>query len=101
MIDPMAIAKALGAPAGAAAVPLVAMYALFTPADEYSRHVAESERGYILDIVEKARGEPNGGFKDSLCRTLDEAIARLCASAPDDALCMDRKALRERAGCPQ
>ena len=99
MIDLTAVAKAVGAPLGAAAVPIVAMYQWATPITEHNRLVAESNRSYILDVVEKARNEPAGAFKDSLCKTLDEAIAELCASAKDDALCLDRAMLRERAGC--
>jgi hypothetical protein len=99
MIDLSAVAKVFGPSAGAAALPIVAMYALFTPSDEYDRHVAESNRTYILDVVDKARAEPPGAFKDSLCRTLEEAIAELCASAPDDSLCVDRAMYLERAGC--
>lgn len=99
MIDPVAALKALGAHGSTAAVPILAGYLLFVPSDEYDRHVAESERTYILDVVDKARREPDGAFKDSLCRTLDEALSRLCAVSRDDALCVDRAMLRERAGC--
>lgn len=99
MIDVGTALKALGAHGGTAAAPLLVGYMLFTPSDDFDRHVAESERTYILDVVEKARGEPPGAFKDSLCRTLDEALGRLCAASRDDALCLDRAMLRERAGC--
>ena len=101
MMDLATLGKLIGDRGATALAPLALGYMLFVPGDEYNRHVAESERGYILEVVEKAREVPDGDYKSSLCRTLEDAIGRLCASAPDDALCMDRKALRERAGCPQ
>lgn len=99
MIDFAAVAKAVGVGGSSTATAVLASYLLFVPEKEYDRHVAESERTFILDVVEKARSEPAGPYKDSLCRTLDEAIGRLCAAARDDALCVDRAMLRERAGC--
>jgi hypothetical protein len=99
MIDISAVAKALGPSAGAAALPLVAMYALFTPLDEHNQLVAKSDRGYILELVDRARSEQPGPFKDSMCKSLFEAIAELCAAAKDDAICTDRAMWIERAGC--
>ena len=99
MIDVMSLLKSAGGPVGAAAVPLVAMYALFTPIDEHNQLVAKSDRSYILDLVEKARAEPDGAFKDSMCKSLHEAVAELCAVAEKDAICVDRQMWYERAGC--
>ena len=99
MIDLSSVAKALGPSAGAAALPLVAMYTLFTPLDEHNQLVAKSDRGYILELVERAKNEPQGAFKDSMCKSLHEALAELCAAAKDDAICVDRAMWIERAGC--
>ena len=77
----------------------MAMYALFTPIDQHLAVTAQINRGYILDVVEKLRTMEDGEFKDSLCRSLHESIAELCASAPEDAICVDRAMWIERAGC--
>jgi hypothetical protein len=99
MLDLASLAKVVGAPLGAAAVPIIAMYQWATPITEHNRLVAESQRGYILDVVEKARTVDPGEFKDSLCRTLEQSLAELCAVAETDALCVDRAMYLERAGC--
>ena len=99
MIDVSALAKLAGTGATSVMATVGASYLLFTPQDDFNQHVAKSERGYILEVVEQARREPPGAFKDSLCKTLSEAIAELCASAKDDAICVDRAMWIERAGC--
>lgn len=89
-----------GGGATGAAVPLLVMYTQFTPSSDYMQHVAESQRGYILDVVAQAAAEPPGPFKQSLCRTLEEAIASLCADTGGaDSICLDRGVYYERAGC--
>lgn len=99
-IDPVSALKALGAHGTTAAVPLVAMYALFVPSDQFHRHVAEATRPFIFDTVERAgKAEQGSDYHRSLCRTLEAAIAELCADAPDDAICLDREIHLERAGC--
>ena len=99
-IDPIPVLKALGSHGATAAVPLVAMYALFTPQDSFNRHVAEATRPFVFDTVERAQAaEPGSEYHRSLCRTLEQAIAELCADAPDDAICMDREIHLQRAGC--
>lgn len=98
MIDPATV-KLVGASGGSTAVAILAGVMLFTPADEFHRHVAESNRGFILDQVERARTLEPGDYKDSICRTIESAIADLCASAPTDAICTDREMHLERAGC--
>jgi hypothetical protein len=99
-IDPIALVKGLGSHGATAAVPLVAMYALFTPSDQFNRHVAEASRPFIFDTVERAQeAEPGSDYHRSLCRTLEQSIASLCADAPDDAICLDREIHLERAGC--
>ena len=91
---------------GGAAIPIVVMFAMFTPADQmddheadFNRHVADSARGYILDTVERAANTEPGDYKASLCRTLEEAMAELCSAAPQDSICVDRAMYFERAGC--
>lgn len=98
-VDLSALAKLLGPAAGSAAVPVVVMFALFVPEDEYLRHVADSKSGVILELVDRARAEPDPMYRDSLCRALQEQIGELCASAPDHSLCQDRRLHLERAGC--
>lgn len=98
MID-MAALKALGAHGATGAIPVVLMFSLFTPQDSFHRHVAEAARPFILETVERAADEPPGDYKDSLCKTLEQAIAELCADAPDDAICQDREVHLKRAGC--
>lgn len=98
MIDPVTL-KALASGGTGAAIPIVMMYALFTPNQDFTSHVAESLRGGILDLVAQAHDEEPGPFKDALCKSLEQQIAELCTSAPNDSLCTDRSILREKAGC--
>jgi len=100
VIDPVPVLKALGSHGATAAVPLVAMYTLFTPAGQFYRHVAEATRPFVFDTVERAQAAaPGSDYHRSLCRTLEQSIAELCADAPDDAICMDRDIHLQRAGC--
>lgn len=99
MVLDMSLLKLIAGHGSAMAIPLVAMYSLFTPIADHNALAAKSDRGYIMDLVEKARAEPPGGFKDSMCRSLHEAIAELCAAAPSDAICVDRAMWSQRAGC--
>ena len=99
MIALDAVVKIVGGSTGGASVALLATYALFTPIEEHNQLVAKSDRGYILELVERARAEQPGPFKETMCKSLHEAIAELCAVAPDDAICLDRKDWIARAGC--
>ena len=91
--------KALVGGGGGAVIPIVMMYGFFTQEDDFARHVAESNRGFILDTVARAQAEEPGDYKDSLCRSLQEAISELCASSPQDSMCLDRQTLLEKATC--
>lgn len=84
---------------GGAAIPMAVMFLAFTPEEDFNRHVADSNRGYILDTVERARNTEPGDYKTSLCRTLEEAVAELCSVAAQDSICIDRAMYFERAGC--
>jgi len=99
MIDPIALAKGFAGGGAAALTPIVVMYYWAVPVETYNRHVAENERGFVLDVVGKAAAVEPGPYKDTLCRTLEEAIGRLCSAQPSDSICMDREAFREQAGC--
>ena len=100
MIYPIALHKGFGGGSAAAAVPIVAMFYWATPLDTYNRHVAENERGFVLDLVGKASAVEPGPYKTSLCDALEQALSRLCASAgKDDSICADREMFREQAGC--
>lgn len=98
MIDPSLIAKLAGG-GSAVAVPIVLMYSFFTPKDEYIRHVADSQSGFILQLVNDARSQPPGPYKDSLCRALHGEIGSLCQYAPQHSICIDRQQYIEAAGC--
>lgn len=89
----------LGSAAGGAAVPIVAMMMWATPAEDFAAHVADSKVGLIVDLTNQAAGEPPGGYKDALCRQLEEAIGQVCANQPDHSMCKDRQTFREKAGC--
>ena len=110
-MDLLALAKTVG---GGSAVPLALMFSLYTPKGEldtlryqyeahegvYIRHVAEASRPFIFDTIERAQAEdPASEYHRSLCRTLEQAIAELCAYSRDDAICVDRNAHLARAGC--
>lgn len=103
MIDVLSLVKGFAAGGSGALLPVVWVYQYvvpgFVPSEEYHRHVAESNRGYVLDVVEQARNESDGPFKDSLCRALTEAISQLCADSPNDSICVDRMLYLDRAGC--
>jgi len=93
------LAKLAGSGGLGAALPIVLMYSQFTPIASHNELVAKSDRSYILELVDKARAEPAGAFKDTICKSLHEAVAELCAAAHDDAICVDRQMWFERAGC--
>lgn len=98
-MDISALVKSFGSHGVTAGLPVVLMFSLFTPEDEYLRHVAESQRGFIFDQIERARVEGTGPYKDSICRSLEETISALCAESPEDSVCEDRVMLLEQAGC--
>lgn len=97
-IDPVALAKALGGHGSAAAVPILAGILLFTPQEDFNRHVAESRTGTILDLVDRAQ-RADGDFRAVLCRTLRQELAQVCQDAPESAVCEDRLMYLEQAGC--
>ena len=98
MIDPKTIASIIAA-ITALVGGSIAVEDRYVDEPTYARHVAENERGFILDLVGKASAVEPGAYKDTLCRSLEEALGRLCDVAPDDSICMDREAFREQAGC--
>lgn len=99
MIDLSSLAKALGAPVGAAAVPLVAMYSLFTPEQQFTRHVAEERTTTVQTLVETLRKEEAGPYRDTLCRTLEQTLTAICLDSPSHPFCADRTVLMSKAGC--
>ena len=98
MIDAATVKAALSGGGSATGAIVIGMF-MFADAGDFNRHVAESLRGTILDQVERAAKEEPGEYKQSLCKSLDEMIAELCADEPDDAICMDRDVYRKKAGC--
>ena len=99
VVDPVAVIKALGDRGAVAAVPILMMYSMFTPADDYNRHVAENRIGTIIDLVADAESTPDGAFHDTLCRTLERELAALCLDSEGHPFCEDRLMLLEKAGC--
>ena len=99
MIDIVATLKALGAHGSTAAVPLIATYALFTPADTYNRHVAEERTAIVQNLMETLRTEPAGPYRDTLCRTLQSTLTQICLDSPQHPFCIDRAVLMSKAGC--
>lgn len=97
MIDPKLIILAVSAIAGGS----VAIEQRYVDEPEFARHVAENERGFILDVVSKTAAVEPGPYKTTLCDTLEKAIGRLCDAAPDDSICKDRNLFRSEAGCPR
>lgn len=99
ILDPVAIAKALGAPVGAAAVPLVMMYTLFTPQAQYARHVAEERTTTVQNLIRDLQSEPSGAYHDTLCRTLEQTLAAICLDSREHPFCVDRGELMAKARC--
>lgn len=99
MIDLASIAKAVGAPVGAAAVPLLAMYQFFTPQATYDRHVAEERTTTVQNLMATLANEPTGPYRDTLCRTLEATLAQICLDSPQHPFCIDRGVLLSKAGC--
>ena len=99
VIDIGTIAKQVGGHGASATLPLLVMFMYFTPVSAFNAEVARSERSFILDTADKAMQAPAGDYKRLLCRTLEQSIARLCAAAPTDSLCVDRMEILKRAGC--
>ena len=93
------ILKIAGGGTTGTAAAIAISYTLFTPHAQFAEHVAKSERGFILETVDRAREQPPGDYKDSLCKTLRESLAELCAAAPTDAICVDRATYLKQAGC--
>jgi len=98
MISPELL-KVLGTQGSTAAIPLLAMYALFTPESQYARHVAEERTTAVQQIVETAAKEPAGPYHDTLCRTLESTLAQICLDSPSHPFCIDRAVLMAKAGC--
>ena len=99
MIDPIAALKVLGSNGTTAAIPIVMMFAMFTPKSEYIQHVADSQSGTILTLVAQAAQEPPGGYKQSLCNALHQELGFLCQNAPTHSMCIDRMSYLNKAGC--
>lgn len=99
MISLDAVAKIAGGSTGGAAVSLVATYALFTPAEQYNRHVAEERTGQVQQLVQALRDEPAGAYRDTLCKTLEATLAQICLDSPGHPFCIDRMVLMQKAGC--
>ena len=98
MIDPKTIASIVAA-VTALVGGSIAVEDRYVDEPTYARHVAENERGYIIDLVGKASEVEDGPYKDTLCDALEEALGRLCDVAPNDSICQDRAEFREQAGC--
>lgn len=98
-MDIISILKLIGTSGAGATLPVIVMFAYFTPKDEYVRHVADSQSGFILQLVNDARSQPPGPYKDSLCRALHAEIGSLCQYAPNHSICLDRLSYIEAAGC--
>jgi hypothetical protein len=99
IVDLAALTKFIGTAGTGAAVPIAAMYVLFTPKDEYYQHVADSKVGLVIQLANEAANERNGDYKDALCRQIEEAIGEICAAQPTHSMCQDRQIYREKAGC--
>ena len=110
MIDAALLKSLAGSVTGGASVLMVGALMMFPSKDELVRHEGEfhayqtsqdakDARQLALDTVERAAAEQPGEYKQSLCRNLTQALAELCAAAPEDAVCMDRAILRKKAGC--
>lgn len=93
------ILKVAGGSTGGAATALLATYALFTPEAQFSRHVAEERTTTVQTLVETLRKEPAGGYRDTLCKTLEQTLAAICLDSPSHPFCADRTILLEKAGC--
>lgn len=100
MIDAIpSVVKALGAHGSTAAVPILAGLMLFTPAEDYARHVAEERTSVVQNLMQTLKGEPPGAYRDTLCRTLEATLAQICLDSPGHPFCLDRAVLTARAGC--
>jgi hypothetical protein len=99
MISLDAIGKILGGSTGGASLALVATYALFTPAEQYNRHVAEERTGQVQQTIETLSREPAGPYRDTLCKQLELTLAQICLDSPEHPFCKDRMVLMAKAGC--
>lgn len=99
MIDVGSALKALGAHGSTAAVPVLIGYMVFTPAEQYDRHVAEERTSTVQSLIETLRNEPAGAYRDTLCRTLESTLAQICLDSPEHPFCIDRAVLLAKAGC--
>lgn len=93
------MAKALGAPLGAAAAPIVMMYALFTPQATYDRHVAEERTATVQNLIETLSREPAGAYRDTLCKALEMTLVQICLDSSQHPFCESKDALMAKAGC--
>ena len=110
MIIDAALLKAVGGGATGTALAIVVGLNIFPTKEVYQAHEAEFHayaatqqasdlRRQISDTVERASKEPDGEYKTSLCKALEQAISELCEIAEKDAMCVDRAVYRKRAGC--
>ena len=100
MIDPISIIKTIGTGGGATATALLASMFMFTTADDFSRHVAESRTSTVLNLMEKLGGDHSPEIHSILCRALLEEISALCLDTDGESVfCVDRAMIQESVGC--
>lgn len=75
------------------------VYAQFTPAENFNRHVAEARTGTILDLKRALANVEPGPYRDTLCETLEAELASVCIDSPEHPFCLDRHMILEDSGC--
>lgn len=93
------LVKSLGSGGIGASLPIVLMFTSFTPKEDYLHHVADSQQGYIIEMIWKISEMPEGEYKRTMCKNLTSAITELCADAPANPICEDRREHLTHAGC--
>ena len=93
--------KHLGTGGTSTMVPIVMMFTMFTPQDEFFRHVADSRTGTVLALVDTLQEAPaNSPLRGTLCNSLRETLAAICRDSDgQDPFCIDRQMIIEEASC--
>lgn len=76
------------------------VYHEFVPQREFDQFVAQDRTRAVLDLMQVLGATPREDVtQPTLCKALQEEIARICTDSPTHPFCIDRAMLMQKAGC--